>query len=450
MQNMLKKRMIGAAFAVVATFCTMVPDAVAQQRQRFEYWYGLTGQLGEVMADHCRRFNESQTRFEAVCVGQGGYDRAEQNTIAAYRARQHPTVVQIYDAGTVNFMLSGVTYNAVNFARDFNMRINWSDYFPGVASYYATSRGEMWSFPYNSSTAMLYWNRQAFASIGRTAAPTTWQELERDMRAMKAAGHACPMAIDFDAWQFEQLSAIHNQPIATRDNGYGGLNAELLINRGFLPMHITNMRRWLDEGLMRIQTAQTGKTIVQAFADSSCALAITSIANHGVVSATQSEGMQWGVAMLPVYEGTSRTNSLVGGASLWVLQGKSRGEYEGAAAFLDWIATPAEVQWMPTVTGYIPITTPAFQQMMAGGFYDQARYAGREISIQSLTFTPPTANSRGIRLGNYTSIRSEIQSELQAAFTGQKSVQQALDDATARGNQILRRFEQTMRGRELP
>lgn len=445
------KRLLGAALAAAAVLGLAAPQAEAQQRQRFEFWYGLTGQLGEVMAEHCRRFNESQTRFEAVCVGQGGYDRAEQNTIAAFRARQHPTLVQIYDAGTVNFMLSGATYNAVQFVRDFNMRINWNDYFPGVALYYATSRGEMWSFPYNSSTAVMYWNRGAFARIGRTEAPASWEQLERDLRALKAAGHACPMAYDFDTWQWiEQFLAVHNQPIATRNNGYDGLNAELVYNRGLLPTHLGNLRRWLDEGLIRIQTAQTGKTLVQAFADGSCAVTMSSIANHGVVGATQTEGLDWSVAMLPVYEAYQRHNSLVGGASLWVMQGKSRGEYEAAAAFLDWIATPAEVKWMPTVTGYIPITTPAFQQMTEEGFYRQPRYAGREIAIASLTFTPPTPVTRGIRLGNFTSIRSELQSELQAAFTGQKTVQQALDDAVARGNQILRRFEQTMRGRELP
>jgi|688.fasta_scaffold77868_2 sn-glycerol 3-phosphate transport system substrate-binding protein len=449
---MLSRRLImGAAIAASAIFGLSAATAQAQGRQRFEYWYGLTGQLGEVMADHCRRFNESQTRYEAVCVGQGGYDRAEQNTIAAYRARQHPTIVQIYDAGTVNFMLSGATYNAVTFARDFNMRINWADYFPGVASYYATSRGEMWSFPYNSSSAVMYWNRQAYRSINRNEAAGSWEQLERDLRSLKAAGHACPMAIDFDTWQWvEQFLAVHNQPIATRDNGYAGLNAELSFNKGLLPTHLNNMKRWFDEGLVRIQTAQTGKTLVQAFADGSCAVTMSSIANHGVVGATQTPGMEWSVAMLPVYEGYTRHNSLVGGASLWVMQGKSRGEYEAAAAFLDWIATPAEVQWMPTVTGYIPITTPAFQQMTAAGFYQQPRFAGRETSITSLTFTPPTNNTRGIRLGNFTSIRAELQSELQAAFTGQKSVQQALDDAASRGNQILRRFEQTMRGRELP
>ncbi len=436
------------ALALAAT----IGSAQAQApRVKFEYWYGLTGQLGEVMEQHCKRFNESQTKFEAVCVGQGGYDRAEQNTIAAFRARQHPTIVQMYDAGTVNFMLSGQTYNAVQLAKDFNMKIDWNDYFPGIRSYYATSKGDMWSFPYNSSTAVMYWNKAEWAKIGRTEPPATWEQFERDMRAMKAAGHQCPYAFDFDTWQsMEQLSAIHNQPIATKNNGYDGLDAEVVFNTGIFPRHVANLKKWQDEGLARVQTAQTGKTIVQAFSDGTCAAMLSSIANHGVVGATGREGLQWSVAMIPVYEGFTRHNSLVGGASLWVLQGKSKPEYEGAAAFLDFVLTPAEVKWMPNVTGYIPITIPAFNQMRDEGFYAQPKFAGREVAMQSLTYTPPTQFTRGIRLGNFTSIRSEVRSELEAIMNGQKTVEVGLNDAVARSNQILRRFEQTMRGKQLP
>ncbi|WP_376096073.1 extracellular solute-binding protein [Roseomonas sp. CCTCC AB2023176] len=443
------RTVLAGAFALGLT--VSATTAEAQQRQRFEYWYGLTGQLGEVMEQHCRRFNESQTRYEAVCVGQGGYDRAEQNTIAAFRARQHPTLVQIYDAGTVNFMLSGVTYNAVQFARDFDMRLNWADYFPGISAYYATSRGDMWSFPYNSSTAVMYWNREAWRSIGRNEPPATWEQMERDMRALRAAGHACPHTYDFDTWQsVEQMSAIHGEPIATRNNGYDGLDAELLVNRGLIPRHLGNLQRWTGEGLARVNTAQTGRTIIQAFADGTCASMLSSIANHGVVGQTAREGLDWGVAMIPLYEGYQRRNSLVGGASLWVLQGKSREEYQAAAAFLDFVLTPAEVKWMPRVTGYIPITRPAFREMQQEGFYAAPPYAGREIAMQSLTATEPTPVTRGIRLGNFTSIRAEIRSEWEAAASGRKTIQQALDDATIRSNQVLRRFEQTMRGRQLP
>jgi sn-glycerol 3-phosphate transport system substrate-binding protein len=268
---------------------------------------------------------------------------------------------------------------------------------------------------------------------------------------MKAAGVECGFAFDYDTWMpLEQFSAIHNLPIATKNNGYDGMDAELVFNKTKFADYMKDWKKLLDDGVARIQTAQVGKTLLQAFADGTCASALTSVANHGVVKATAAQGLDWGVAMLPVYEGTKRQNSLVGGASLWVMQGKSKPEYEAAAAYLQFLATPGEALWLSTVTGYIPVTNSGFKFMSEKNFYQDPRYAGRELAIASLTATPPSPVSRGIRLGNFTQIRAEIRSELEAAFTGKKDMQVALDDAVTRGNQILRRFEQTYRGKQLP
>ena len=438
------------AAAALAALC-LPQGAQAQQRIKFEYWYGLTAQLGDIMVDHCKRFNESQTKYEAVCVGQGGYDKAEQNTIAAYRSKQQPTLVQIYDAGTVNFMLSGAIYPANQLVKDFDMKVDWADYFPGVANYYATSKGEMWSFPYNSSTALLYWNKDAWAKIGKTKGPETIEEWFGDLRKMKAAGVECGFAFDYDTWMpLEQFSAIHNLPIATKNNGYDGLDAEVTFHKTRLVDYMKDWKKLQDEGIARVQTAQTGKTKNQAFADGSCATMLSSVADHGVIAATAVPGLNWGVAMLPVYEGTKRQNSLVGGASLWIMAGKSKEEYEAAAAYLAFLAKPEEALWFSTVTGYIPIRNSGFKYLMDQKFYEDKKYAGRELAITSLTATPPSPLSRGIRLGNFTQIRSEIRSELEAAFTGKKDMQQAMNDAADRSNQILRRFEQTFKNRQLP
>ncbi len=448
-KEVFMKNAIIAAVAAAALLGSS--GAEAQQRIKFEYWYGLTGQLGEILEQHCKRFNDAQQKFEAVCVGQGGYDKAEQNTIAAYRSKQHPTVVQIYDAGTVNFMLSGAIYPANQFAKDFSIDIDWSNYFPGIANYYATSKGEMWSFPYNSSTALLYWNKDAWAKIGKTKAPETIEEWFDDLRKMKAAGVECGFGFDYDTWMpLEQFSAIHNLPIATKANGYGGLDAELVFNKTKFADYMKDWKKLLDEGVARIQTAQVGKTIVQSFTDGTCASVLSSVANHGVVGSTAKPGLNWGVAMLPVYKDFKRHNSLVGGASLWVMQGKSRQEYEGAAALMKFLSTPEEALWYSTANAYIPVTKTGFDFMNKNGFYQDPKHAGRELAITSLTFTPPTENSRGIRLGNFTQIRAEIRSELEAAFTGKKDMQVALDEAAARSNQILRRFEQTFKGKTLP
>ncbi len=437
--------------ALASTLAIIAGTAHAQERIKFEYWYGLTGKLGEISAEHCKRFNESQTKYEITCVGQGGYDKAEQNTIAAFRSKQHPTLVQIYDAGTVNFMLSGAIYEANKFVNDFKVNVKWDDYFPGIANYYATAKGEMWSFPYNSSTALFYWNKDLFAKAGLTEAPKTIEEWDSALSKLKAAGVECGFGFDFDTWMpLEQFSAIHNLPIATQNNGYAGLSAELVFNKTKFADYMKLWKSWLDKGYSKIQTAQVGKTITQAFTDGSCATVLTSVANHGVVGGLVGDKFKWDVAMLPVYEGTKRMNSLVGGASVWIMQGKSQAEYEGAAQFLAFIASPAEQEWYATATGYIPVTKTGFEKLNASGFYTKPGIKGREVAMQSLTYSEPNEITRGIRLGNFTQIRAEIRSELEAAFTGKKDMQAALDEAVSRGNGILRRFEQTFRGRELP
>ena len=438
---------------LLATVATAIASgAAAADRTKFEFWYGLTGDLGDVVQKHCQLFNELQDKYEAVCIGQGGYDKAEQNTIAAYRAKQQPTVVQIYDAGTVNFMLSGAIYPAVKFAKDFAIDVDWKGYFPGIANYYATAAGEMWSFPYNSSTAVLYWNKDAWAKIGKTEAPKTWSAFGEDLKALKAAGVDCGFAFDFDTWMnLEQFSATNGLPIATLDNGYGGLGAELVFNKTAFVDHIKDYKAWMDAGYAKIQTSQVGKTLVQAFADGSCSSTITSIANHGTVHNTQAPGLKWDVAMLPVIDASKRTNSLVGGASLWIMDGKSKEEYEAAAAFIKYVtATDTGEKYIAENTGYIPVTSKGYELLKAEGFYKDPARVNRDIAITSLTASDVTPLSRGIRLGNFTSIRTEIRAELEAAFTNQKDMQAALDAAVERGNQILRRYEQTYKGAALP
>jgi sn-glycerol 3-phosphate transport system substrate-binding protein len=248
----------------------------------------------------------------------------------------------------------------------------------------------------------------------------------------------------------EQFSAIHNVPIASKNNGYDGLDAEMVFNKTKFADYMKDWKKLMDEGIARVQTAQTGKTTVQSFTDGTCASVLTSVANHGVVGSTAKDGLKWGVTKLPVYKDFKRHNSLVGGASLWLLQGKSKGEYEAAAAYIQFLLQPKEEQWFSDVTGYIPVTNTGYKAMVDAGFYADPKRAGREIAIESLTFTPPTPISRGIRLGNFTQIRAEIRAELEAAFTGKKDMQAALDDAVTRSNQILRRFEQTFKGKTLP
>jgi sn-glycerol 3-phosphate transport system substrate-binding protein len=420
------------------------------EKTKFEFWYGLSGDLGERVQDACKKFNDMQADYEIVCTSQNSYDTTLQNTIAAYRAKKQPAITQIYDAGTLDMMLSGAFVPAKKLMADNGYTIDWTNYFSGIANYYATAAGELNSFPFNSSTAMFYYNVDAFQKAGIDFKPETWEEVEEAARKLRAAGFDCPLGFNFDTWQMmEQFSAIHNQPIATKGNGYQGLDAELVFNKTKFVDHVKFFKKMVDEKLFVVKTKQLGMDIVPAFTSQTCQMIQTSIADHGTIGKTLSEGVKWEVAMLPVWKGTQRQNSLVGGASLWVMAGRPEGEYKGAAAFLNFLATPEMAQWWSTVTGYIPVTKTGFEAMKANGFYDKAPYKGRELAIASLTYTPTSQNTRGIRLGGFTQVRKEVSTALEAIFMQNADVQAELDQAADRSNAVLRRFEKTYAGQKL-
>ncbi|MDE2383848.1 MAG: extracellular solute-binding protein, partial [Alphaproteobacteria bacterium] len=355
----LKLSIAGAAMMIAAT------AANAADKIKFDFWYGNTGAIGDVIAGQCKKFNESQDKYEVNCAGQGGYDKAEQNVISAYRAKQQPVLTQLYDAGTVNFMLSGAVVPAVKFAKDNNINIDWADYYPAISNFFATSKGELWSFPYNNSTALMYYNKDALAKIGKQAPPANLEELTDDLKAMKAAGYDCAYALDFDPWvNLEQFSYISNIPLATKNNGYDGLDAELVFNKGKAVDFAKLAKSWLDNGYAKIQTAQTGKDKVKAFADGSCQFMYTSVGDHATVTNTHADSVHWGVAPLPVFKDSGRVNSAIGGASVWVMAGKSPEEYAGAAEFIKYItAYETGVKYIAANTGYIPVTKSGFKKL---------------------------------------------------------------------------------------
>jgi sn-glycerol 3-phosphate transport system substrate-binding protein len=136
-------------------------------------------------------------------------------------------------------------------------------------------------------------------------------------------------------------------------------------------------------------------------------------------------------------------NSIIGGGSLWVLHGRPDAEYPGVARFFAFLSRPdVQAHWHQW-TGYVPVTRAAYEETRSLGFYE--RNPGTDISIRQLTLNPPTANSKGLRLGSYVVIRDIIQEEIEDALAGRKAPKAALDDAVRRGNQILGQFEQANR-----
>jgi sn-glycerol 3-phosphate transport system substrate-binding protein len=152
-----------------------------------------------------------------------------------------------------------------------------------------------------------------------------------------------------------------------------------------------------------------------------------------------------GYGMLPYWPDVPAApqNSIIGGATLWVLKGRPQAEYKGVAQFFAFLSRPGVQAWWHQTTGYLPVTRAAFELTRSQGFYE--RNPGTNISIEQMAMHAPTDNSKGLRLGSFVLIRDVIEEELEQAFSGRKSAKAALDAAVRRGNELLRQFEKANR-----
>ncbi|HLZ67834.1 MAG TPA: sn-glycerol-3-phosphate ABC transporter substrate-binding protein UgpB [Aliidongia sp.] len=427
-----------------AALCTTAMTATAQAAPvEIQWWHAMAGKNGELLNQFADEFNKSQADYKVVPVFKGGYADTLNAGIAAFRAGQAPALLQVFEVGTATMMAAkGAVKPVYQVMADAGEKFDPQSYLPAVTGYYSTKDGKMLSFPFNSSTPVMYINKDAFkkAGLDPNAPPKTWPEFFDDAKKLKASGSACGFTVGWMAWtQLEVFSAWHNQPIATDVNGIGGTDAVLEING---PLQVRHLQDLVDAAKDKSFDYAGRTTEPEAkFVSGDCAMIQTSSGGYGVFKANAK--FEFGVAPLPYYPDVAGApqNTIIGGASLWVMGGKTPAEYKGVAKFMSFLSqTPIQVQWHEA-TGYLQITKAAYEQTQKDGFYDKT--PGFDVAIKELTNKAPTDNSKGLRLGNLPQIRDIVAEEVEAALNGTKTPKDALDSAVTRGNVLLRQFEKT-------
>jgi sn-glycerol 3-phosphate transport system substrate-binding protein len=447
----MRRRQLAAGAIALASLFAMPFTARAQQPIEIQFWHGLNQPLGGMLEQLATDFNASQAAYRVVPSFRGSYSETAVAAIAAFRANTAPHILQMFEVGTGTMMSAGRAVKPLHeIIAESGVTIDPRDFIGPVAGYYAAADGKMMALPFNSSTAITFYNKDMFqrAGLDPNAFPATWQGVEEAARKLKAAGIACPMTTSWPSWlMVEQLLAIHDVPLASRSNGFEGLNAELNLTNPLLVRHLTNLVNWQKEGLFRYAGRDSAADPV--FPTGECAITFASSGLRARIS--REARFQWGAAMLPYYEGVEGAprNSIIGGAAFWAMQRgpnarRTPEELKGVAEFYRYITSaPVMAKWHQD-TGYVPVTRSAYEASKQAGYYQQN--PGADIPIeQMLRGGDPTPNSRGIRLGGFIEIRNIIQEEMERAFQGQVTPEQALASMNTRGNQVLRNFERTNR-----
>lgn len=428
------------SLALAAGLLSAVFAAPAQAQTEIQWWHAMGGPLGEWVNDLAKGFNDSQKDYKVVPTFKGTYDESMPAAIAAYRAGNAPNILQVFEVGTATMMASkGAIVPVWKLMKDAGLPFDTSAYVPAVGGYYTAPNGQMLSLPFNSSTTIFFYNKDAFKAAGLdpNKPPATWPEVTVMAAKLKASGSTCPLTTSWQGWtQLESFSAWHNIEFATKNNGFGGPDARLDFNDPLHVRHIENLSKMAQQGLFVYKGR--GNVPDAAFISGECAMSMGSSSTYGGMKAAK---FAWGLAPLPYYPDVpgAPQNTIIGGASLWAMSGKSANENKGVAAFFAYLSKPEVQAASHQRTGYLPTTKAAFELTEKSGYYQ--KNPGTDVAVNQM-IRKTTDKSRGVRLGNYVQIRAIEDEELEQVWAGKKSAKEALDSAVKRGNELLVRFQQ--------
>ena len=419
--------------------------APAHAQVEIAWWHSMGGALGEWVGDLAKDFNAKQKDYKVTPVFKGTYDESMTAAIAAFRAGNAPNILQVFEVGTATMMASkGAIKPVTVLMKEAGAKFDPAVYVPAVSGYYTASNGQMMSLPFNSSTTVFHYNKDAFKAAGLDpeSPPKTWPEVALAAAKLKASGHKCPFTTSWQSWtQLESFSAWHNVEFATKRNGFNGLDTRLAFTTPLHVRHIENLANMAKGGLFIYKGR--GNAADATFVSGECAMVPGSSALYGSIK--RNAKFTGGIAALPYYPDVpgAPQNTVIGGASLWVMSGKKPDEYKGVAAFFNYLSDPQVQATAHQRTGYLPITTEAYGITEKSGFYKQN--PGTDVSVTQMV-RKVTDKSRGVRLGNFVQIRTVIDEEMEQVWAGKKTAKEGLDSAKQRGDELLERFEKANKG----
>ncbi|KTD06868.1 carbohydrate ABC transporter substrate-binding protein, CUT1 family (TC 3.A.1.1.-) [Legionella jamestowniensis DSM 19215] len=401
-------------------------------------WHSMAGHLGSEVRQLVAGFNKSQNEYSVKLVYKGEYTEAMTSFAAAFRAKQPPAIVQIFEVGTTTMLFpKGIIKPVDEIMKEQGMRLPKESFLPAIRSFYSDHE-QLMAMPFNTSIPVMFYNAEALAKIGypREYFPRSWQEMETLAADLRKAGFTCVYTTAYPAWiQIEAFSAIHGLPMTNPTL------STATYNNGAIVKHLTRLKDWQKKHYFEYGGRASDATIL--FTSGRCPLFSQSSGSYNSLSGLVK--FKLGVAALPLDTETSalRHNNIAGGAALWAVAGQTPTVYRGVAKFFAYLAQPAIQQQWHHHTGYLPLGLSGIYSVLA----EENEHPVIKLAYDELT--NQHVNTK-VHVGPQNLIRAINDEALEAIFSGMLLPKIAIDNAVSRANYTLMRFHRNTAAVECP
>ncbi|USD66092.1 extracellular solute-binding protein [Vibrio sp. SCSIO 43136] len=404
------------------------------------WWHAMGGQLGETVNKIASDFNASQDDYKITPVYKGSYTETLTAGIAAFRAGEAPNILQVFDAGAATIMnAKGVAKPVNDIMIESGFPFKSEDYLAGVRNFYADASGKMVGMPFNSSTPVLYYNKDILAKAG-VKAPNTYEQMEEVAKKLKASGHVA-FSQSHTPWiMFENFKSRHNLQLSDNQNGYSKLSSKLMFNTKDMQMHFEKMKEWADKGYYKYYGSDWDANQTP-FERQEVAMWMGSSGSFGGLR--DRVKFNFGTTYLPYWQSVTNqaTHTFIGGAALFALAGHEKAQDKGVAEFFAYLTKPETQMYWHKTTGYVPVTNAAYELTKQSGYYQEQPDA--EVGVKQLSLTDGEW-TKGYRLGYYPQIREVMHREFDNIFAGRSSVEKSLEKVEDESGKLLQRFNRTV------
>ena len=396
------------------------------ERVKVTFWHAMGGVAGEAVQRLVDRFNASQDRVAVEAVYQGTYDDALQKLRAA--GADGPTIMQVYEIGSRFMIDSGMIQPVQNFidADGFSTE----DFEPNILGYY-TFDGRLYSMPFNTSTPIVYYNKDAFreAGLDPERPPRTFEEFKeyaRQLTVTRGGETRHGAAIALYGWFFEQFLAVPGAHYVDNDNGRSARATKAIINSPEGERFLNWLKEMVDEGVAANLGRRTAETQA-AFSSGRIAMTMDSTAALGNILAGVGDKFEIGTAFLPRPEGAAEGGVIIGGASLWIMSTKPLKEQWAAWEFVKWLTTPeVQAEWS-IATGYFPVRKAAYDQQILKDWH--AERPQFTTAIEQLRASKLSTVTQGAVIGTFPQARQIVEAAMESVVLGQATAAEALNAA---------------------